>query len=366
MSEVFRPEALPVAPSLLSPSLSTGELRGAVSAWPQQGGTDALERAMAQARRLGGNDRSTGSRDKYARCWAQFVHWVGSDERLRAHDEVPAMPAVVGLYIGSLRERKLTKATILVHLAAIGYAHEMVGFPPPWEQSAQLKSQIRGLRREDDGDRQARAAIEREMATEVLLSLPEPKSLKEIRDRFIFCLGWTTALRRSNIAALRRRDVVLQFDPLHQRRYLDVSVRRSKTDQEGHGRHVVVTELPGTHPLCAVRALDRWLAITSLEPDDPLIQSVTLAREKDQRLTGKPVDPKDVARAVKRILEQAGIDATTYAAHSLRRGFATTMQNAGVPDGVAMEHGGWKSKDTYYRYNRVDKARKNAIRDLFG
>ena len=42
------------------------------------------------------------------------------------------------------------------------------------------------------------------------------------------------------------------------------------------------------------------------------------------------------------------------------------MQNAGVPDGVAMEHGGWKSKDTYYRYNRVDKARKNAIRDLFG
>jgi hypothetical protein len=364
MSEPYNPDIVPVAPSLLAPLLSTGALRGVLSAWPNDGGDDPLERATAQARRLGANDRSSGSRDKYARCWAQFVHWIGADERLRSYDEVPAMPAVVGLYVGSLRDRKLTKATILVHLAAIGYAHEMLGFPPPWEQSAQLKSQIRGLRREEDGDRQERAAIERDMATDVLLALPEPTSLKDIRDRFIFCLGWTTALRRSNIAALRRRDINIEYDALHQRRYLDVLIRRSKTDQEGQGRHIVVTELPGTHPLCAVRALERWLSVTALEPDAPLLQSVTLAREINQKLTDA-LDPKDVARAVKRLLEQAGLDTTKYAAHSLRRGFATTMQNAGVPDGVAMEHGGWKSKDTYYRYNRVDKARKNAIRDLF-
>ena len=358
--------SLPVAPSLLSPHDDTTVLRGAVSAWPQTGGSDPLGRAAAQARRLGANDRSGSSREKYARCWAQFVHWIGADDRLRSYDEVPALPAIVGLYIGSLRERKLTKATILVHLAAIGYAHEMAGHSPPWEQSAQLKSQIRGLRREDDGDRQERGAIEREMATEVLLALPEPTSLKDIRDHFIFCLGWTTALRRSNITALRRRDIRIEYDTLHQRRYLDVLIRRSKTDQEGQGRHVVVTELPGKHPLCAVRALERWLSVTDLEPDVPLVQSVTLAREINQRLTGNALDPKDIARAVKRLLEHAGLDATKYAAHSLRRGFATTMQNAGVPDGVAMEHGGWKSKDTYYRYNRVDKARKNAIRDLFG
>ena len=284
--------SLPVAPSLLSPHDDTRVLRGAVSAWPQTGGSDPLGRAAAQARRLGANDRSGSSREKYARCWAQFVHWIGADDRLRSYDEVPALPAIVGLYIGSLRERKLTKATILVHLAAIGYAHEMAGHSPPWEQSAQLKSQIRGLRREDDGDRQERGAIEREMATEVLLALPEPTSLKDIRDHLHLLSRMDHSAASVQHYGMRRRDISIEYDTLHQRRYLDVLIRRSKTDQEGRGRHVVVTELPGKHPLCAVRALERWLSVTDLEPDVPLVQSVTLAREINQRLTGNAWIPR--------------------------------------------------------------------------
>lgn len=139
-------------------------------------------------------------------------------------------------------------------------------------------------------------------------------------------------------------------------------VRRSKTDQEGRGRHLVIADLPGTHPLCAIRALEAWFAVAPIEPDAPLFQSISFTRrESDRVLTGKAIHPGDVARAVKRNLTRAGIDPAMYAAHSLRRGFATTMQNAGVKDVVAMEHGVWKSKDSYYRYNRVDKARQNAI-----
>ena len=216
-------------------------------------------------------------------------------------------------------------------------------------------------------DRQPRRAIERENATEILATLGTPTALADIRDHAIFSIGWLTALRRSNIGALRRRDVAIRTDRLDGRRYLDVFVRRSKTDQEGHGRNIVVSELPGQHPLCAVRALERWLAALELAPDAPIFQSFTLARRhEDRHLTGNAIRGADISRVIKRMLARAGIDPTEYAAHSLRRGFATTMQNAGVPDAIGMDHGGWRDKATYHRYNRVDKARRNAIRDLFG
>ena len=313
------------------------------------------------------NDRAAASHHKYAGCWGQFVRWLASDERLSTFEEAPAKPFIIGMYIGALRARGLSKNSILVHLAAIGYAHEMLGFERPWLKAPEVKREIDGLRREKDEDRQARNGIEREDATDILLKLSEPTSLFDVRDRAVFCLTWLTALRRSNVANLRRQHVTMCFDVLENQRYLDVYVKSSKTDQEGRGRHIKVPEIAGSHPLCAVRAIDHWFNMTEkLAPDGPLFPSATLARDPAQRrLTTNPIDPRDVTRIVKRIVKRAGLSPELYAAHSLRRGFATSMQNAGIPDAVAMKHGGWKSKDTYYRYNRVNEERHNAVRDLF-
>jgi integrase len=356
----------PLAPSLLDQDATPATIRGALSSWPREGGDDLLQQATAHARRLIQNDRAPASHDKYARCWGQFVRWLGSDERLSSFEEAPAKPFIIGMYIGALRARGLSKNSVLVHLAAIAYAHEMLGFERPWLKSHEVKREIDGLRREKDEDRQKRNGIEREDATDILLKLNEPTALFDVRDRAIFCLTWLTALRRSNVARLRRRDVSIRFDMLEEQRYLDVYVSSSKTDQEGRGRHIKVPEIAGSHPLCAVRALDRWFRMTDLDPDGPLFPSATLARDEAQRrLTQNAIDPRDVTRIVKRIVKRAGLSPELYAAHSLRRGFATSMQNAGIPDAVAMKHGGWKSKDTYYRYNRVNEERHNAVRDLF-
>jgi hypothetical protein len=62
------------------------------------------------------------------------------------------------------------------------------------------------------------------------------------------------------------RDVQLRRD-VDRRRYLDITVRRLKTHQEGIGRHVVINELLGTDKLCAVRALVRWLAVDDVAGD---------------------------------------------------------------------------------------------------
>jgi integrase len=90
--------------------------------------------------------------------------------------------------------------------------------------------------------RQYRTPLRRD----VLLALPD--GLKSTRDRALLLLAFACASRRSEIAALDVAD--LCFDG----RGLVVTVRRSKTDQEGEGRKV---GLPfGSNPLtCPVRAL---------------------------------------------------------------------------------------------------------------
>ncbi len=75
------------------------------------------------------------------------------------------------------------------------------------------------------------------------------------RDRAILLLGFAGALRRSELVALERRDIDVR------REGLVVTVRRSKTDQEGAGRKV---DLPyGSHPeTCPVRAYVAWLELS--------------------------------------------------------------------------------------------------------
>lgn len=210
-----------------------------------------------------------------------------------------------------------------------------------------------GLRRQTDDDRQDRAAIERETATALASKMldavratsPDAPPLYDLRDVAIFTLGWLSALRRSNIGALRRRDVVIKRDDLRQRRYLEIFVATSKTDQERKGRYVIVNELPVHEPLCAVRALEDWLAATTArEADGPLFPTFA-SRRTAGHLTDNFIDGRDVALAVKRIATKAalpGVDPNLLATHALRRGFATSAINKGVRRSLVREHGAGK------------------------
>ena len=335
---------------------------------------DELARGLAWARRLVDADRSAGTLDKYYRNWALFVHWLGTARPQL--DPCPAHPAAIGIYIGVLRDRGLTKTTILGYVAAIVYVHQVAGVPSPVNE-ATIRRELAGLRRQADADRQDRAALEREAATAMVATLlttiraqPGGPTLYDLRDVAMFTLGWLSALRRSTIAALRRCDVVIKRDDLYHRRYLEIFVAASKTDQERAGRHVIVNELPIHEPLCALRALETWLGAT---PDRDLASPLfpTFAgRASGGHLTDRPIDGRDVARAVKRIATKAhtaglDVDPAVLAAHALRRGFATSAINKGVRRSLVRHHGGCKTDAMLDRYTRVDESRDNAVGDLF-
>jgi integrase len=77
--------------------------------------------------------------------------------------------------------------------------------------------------------------------------------LKGQRDRALLLLTFACALRRSEAAGLDIAD--LRFS----RRGLVVTIRRSKTDQEGEGRVIGVPVIPNSR-LCAASSVRKWLA----------------------------------------------------------------------------------------------------------
>ena len=107
------------------------------------------------------------------------------------------------------------------------------------------------------------------------------------------------------------------------RQGLIVTLRRSKTDQEGAGRKVGIPFGRTRH--CPVLALDRWLAVSGIEAG-PIFRPVDRhGRVASERLSGEAV-----SLIVKERVAAAGIDPAGFSGHSLRAGFATSAVQAGV------------------------------------
>jgi hypothetical protein len=98
---------------------------------------------------------------------------------------------------------------------------------------------------------------------------------------------------------------------------LVLSLRRSKTDQEGQGSKVAVSW--GSHPeTCPVRAYRARKAAAGMTEG-----AVFRGINNRGRLASERLDRNSVARIVKRAARRVGLDPATYAGHSLRAGFCT-------------------------------------------
>jgi integrase len=135
---------------------------------------------------------------------------------------------------------------------------------------------------------------------------------------------------------------------------LVVTVRRSKTDQEGEGREIAIPS-GRTDATCAAKALGMWLELAN-------ITSGAIFRNVDRH--GRVLDrltPQSVALVVKNRSKDAGLDAKPYSGHSLRAGFATSAALAGVTELAIARQTGHKSTAMIKRYVRVaDMWRDNA------
>lgn len=267
---------------------------------------DLIERAKEYARQ----SKSPATLRAYKAIWRIFTAWCEAREL----SPLPASPETVVAYIADQADH-IKPVTLKKHLAAVSSIHKLRGYDSP-VQSEPVRLTMAGLRRVKGVASKPKRALRVEHVRKMVETMPD--DLVGVRDRAIILVGIVTGMRRSEIVSLDVSD--LTFEP----EGVVLTIRKSKRDQEGRGRQVAV--LLGRHEAtCPVRAVRRWLSESELKVG-PLFVRLDPAGAR-QRLAGKAV-----ARIVKRAAARSGLDATMFAGHSLRRGFASETARAGASE----------------------------------
>ncbi|MDQ6900089.1 MAG: site-specific integrase [Candidatus Dormibacteraeota bacterium] len=268
----------------------------------------------------------------YQADWRSFKGWCEAQAAL----SLPASPATVVLYVAWLADRGRKVPTIEHQLSAIAQAHQLAGLDAP-TQHVDVRRTMKGIRRTLGRTRNAKAALST-AELQRLVATCDPGTLAGLRDRALLVLGFASSCRRSELVAFDVEDIEATDDGLR------VQIARSKTDPEGHGREIGVPY--GSHvETCPVRTLRAWLQAAGIERG-PLFCAVD---RHDNAQEGRLTD-KGVARIVQRACLRAGLDATKYAGHSLRRGFATTAAKNGAPRESIKRQTGHRSDAILDRY----------------
>ena len=245
------------------------------------------------------------------------------------------------------------------------------------------------LARHDDGRPFGRAQVHRMVSTvgawedlphrtapeveDMLERAPTACDLATVRDRALLLVGFFSALRRSNLSALNWGDLVDHGDD-----GIRVTVRRSKTDQEGVGRTLWLPSVDG-EVLCPSHALRAWLRLLRLhvgrhpradEPVFPRLQrDGSLGRQGVQgslrRLSGAGINSIVQAAAKSAGLEDAATamgyeegKRAAFGAHSLRAGFVTEgLRNDRLSVAEVQDVTGHKNVTTLLAYRREVNAR---------
>ncbi len=274
------------------------------------GGVDV---ARLRARRESfpiGRPQSARTAECYASDWKSFAAWCSYIGRQHS----PATAETVADYVQWLLDDDDKKiSTALRHLASIADFHRKRGLPVP--AMGQAREAANHVRRERGEKPQGKTAIAVDDLVCAVNSC-DTSSVAGIRNRAIIILGFATAVRRSELAALQLSDVTFEGDGLR------VFIVRSKTDQEAKGRSVPVYtgQRESTDP---VKVLSAWISARG-DWNGPLFCKVKNDKIRKSSLTGQTV-----AQIVKAAVSRTGLDASRYAGHSLRSGAASASAIAG-------------------------------------
>jgi site-specific recombinase XerD len=268
----------------------------------------------------------------YHTDWNHFCAWCKAQKVC----PLPATPEAVASYIAECATY-LKVGSIQRRLNAIAEAHKTVGVESP-THSGMVRNTIKGIRRTmGTAQKQKTAALTDNVRA--MLDATDA-GIIGIRDSAIILLGFASAFRRSELVRLDVEDCTFSKDGL------TITLRRSKTDQEGTGRKIGIPY--GSNPeTCPVRILQGWTEEAGIATG-PLFRSINRhGQVRPGKLSGV-----DVARIVKKLAKRAGLDPAKYAGHSLRAGHATSAAIAGASERSIMNQTGHRSVQMVRRYIR--------------
>jgi site-specific recombinase XerD len=300
----------------------------------------AVHAEAAAARAFQLNEKAPATRRAYQSDFRLFAAWCEA----RGAAAVPAAPEVVATFLAAQASSGVKASTLARRAAAIRYAHALKGVEPPTNSEA-VKATMRGIRRTLGTKKEQKAAATAERVAR-MVSLA-PATLGGLRDQALLLLGFSGAFRRSELVAIEVSDLLETAEGYR------VTIRRSKTDQEGAGHEVAI--LRGSR-LRAVEAVQAWLHAAGIT-EGPLFRPVA----KGGRVLATALTAESVANIVKAYAKRAGFEPAAFAGHSLRAGFLTSAAEHGASIFKMMEVSRHKSVDVLRGYiRRVELFKEHA------
>ena len=218
---------------------------------------------------------------------------------------------------------------------SIGKAHTSAKLEDP-TKSELVRVALRGIRRKCGTAKRQVSPITKEDL--LAMAATTNDSIKGLRDRALLLVGFASAMRRSELVAINREDVKVVKDGLI------ITIRRSKTDQEGAGRKVAIPHARGEH--CPVKAYQELVKASKVNSG-----AVFMSVDRHGHVGGR-LPSTSVARLLKEYAGKVGLDPKQISGHSLRAGLATSAAAEGVTVFKIMNQTGHKSSrmlDTYVR-----------------
>ena len=297
---------------------------------------DSLDKEVAfyQTQRFAGSTKRTY--ETHRKSYMAFCEVLG-------YAPVPASTETLCRY-AALLARSLKYTSIRQYLNVVKHLHNDWGLPNPLDNNYHLSGVLQG--------------IKRSLGTAVSRKIPITPDHLYIILKFmdlsnpVHCNVWAASLtmffsmlRRSNIMLpsrnafdssrhLRRRDLLFYSWGIK------INVRWSKTIQ--FKDRVLQLQLPRmpNHPLCPVQAIiQAFLCSKSASTDGPAFMITPSV----------PLTFQTFITVIRQALQASGIETTTIAAHSFRRGGASWAYQSGVSIDSIRHIGDWKS-NAYTNY----------------
>ena len=292
--------------------------------------------ATPTTRRLADASISVNTRRAYAGALRRLDAWRGA---------APVDDASLAVYLGELFEAGRAPATAALAVAAVRFRAKLAGQPDPaGEATARV---LGGYRRTaaDRGRGQA-APLSADGLAAILATAARPRTdgrgvespttahRRGRLDAVIASLLFMGGLRRSEVSALEWRDVTDARDGDG----VLLTVRTSKTNQEGDAADVRYLKNGGANAIRTLRAADA-------APTDRVIG----------------LSPLQIQRRFTAAARAAGIEARVTA-HSGRVGLASELTARGASTTEVMLAGNWKTARMVAHYSAGATAERGAVR----
>lgn len=326
---------------------------------------DPDDRRDPRAAEFARHARAESTRNKYRWFLSLYLDWCAQVGR-RDLDATPATLEAFAIYLATVVVRKgknkgvvgMAPASIRVALAAIRTYHRVHGKNPPdlglademlkGHASRRVAAQIK----DNKGSPGLRLPTLYQMAGACDLD-----TVAGVHDLALLSGGWATMARRAELARVGKAHVTRDED---RDLGIKIFIGKSKTDQLGEGRTILVPYRPDLGILCPATNMLRWDGVLN----DHNVSGGGFFRgiDKHGHINGLPgygggaysewMHPTTVERVVADVARRAMVkEWDLYTAHSLRRGGATDLYAAGVDILAIARQGGWGDRSpVIFRY----------------